>query len=113
MVKPSGVGSGVGEQDDNCTREGRFVAFTGPFPHVLAAGRIAKDGMPAPILEQAVILLCEIARALGVLDRGARIEREVKFCVEPVEKRLRVGHSSVRLAYRASWIIYSVSQECG
>ena len=89
IMEPARVGTSVREKHDQRPCLGSFETLPCPIAHCAAIRRVAKNTMSAPILLQPVLLLCEVLIALGVLARGARIERESKLRIQIVEKRLR------------------------
>ncbi len=74
------------QEHDRGPRLCRLVAFLHPRADGAPIGRIAEHGLAAPVLNQAVFGFGEVAWALGVLPRCARIEGKAKLPVEVREE---------------------------
>src|SRR5262249_17488380 len=86
IMKPTGIGSRVGEEYNNRAVERRVVALTCPRTHVPTVRWIAEDVVLAPILKQAVLLLGVEFETFCIGRRCAGVERKVEFVVEKLKK---------------------------
>ena len=75
--------------DDRSVFRPLSIRFFYPCRNRPTIWRIAENTSPAPILQQAVLLLCEIFRRLVVRFIRTRIQIEMKFPIQFVEKLLR------------------------
>ena len=76
------------EEDDGRAARGREPRLLRPLDYFLAVGWVAEDRFGTPVLGKAIVLLRVELLALGVFERGARVEREIEFGVELVVKSL-------------------------
>src|SRR5262249_22185243 len=86
VVEPSGIRTAMGEHHNHSAIQCGVVAFACPHPHLASVGWIAKNDLGSPILNEAVLLLCEKSRALGVGWCRACVESECELFVEEPKK---------------------------
>ena len=90
LVEITGVGPGGDKQHDRRSGfAGRAPALEYPVVYRPSVRRIAENPLSGPVLLQSVVRYGIELSAFGIPGRGARIEGEMKFCVEVVEERLR------------------------
>lgn len=114
LVEITGVGPGGNEQYDRRSGlAGLAPAFEYPIINRPSVRRVAENRFSGPVLLQPVVRYGVELSALGIPDRGARIEGEMEFCIEGVEEACGGAQSILTDENRAGFSRFiSLQQFC-